>query len=291
MKSNEARMIFRADAGTRKNKLDAKPNEDRFYCAPEAGLACVADGVSRLVKATDVYPSPSLAELAASRLVEECVVLGRSIASGTISLTAAQLVDVFRATSEALGDFVQQHGPFDLSSRDYPGTIGTVMAASPDTLTWAHLGDTLLLLLRGNGGAVLTRDQVADFRAWRTANLTTLPANMPDRVRYLHGSVRNNTALAHSYGVLTGEPSAVQFVETGTTPLERGDRIVLATDGLTPLWSTMDWTPNAQRPIPQRIVEYLRRVTVEQLLQDAEEAEERGQIRSDDKTVVLAEMT
>lgn len=282
-------MVFEADAGTRKNKLGAKPNEDRFHCAPHVGLACIADGVSRLLlKATDPYPMPSLAELAASRLVEEASALGRSIV--TTPLSATDLLDVFRATSEALHQYVQQHGPFDLYSRDYPGTIGTLIVASQDTLNWAHLGDTLLLLLRDDCGMVLTRDQVAEFRAWRVANMATLPASVPDRVRHLHGSVRNNTALAHSYGVVTGEPSALAFVETGTRPLQRGDRLVLATDGLTPLWNAMGWMPKAQEPIPRRIVEYLRRASAEQLLQEAEDAEERTQVRSDDKTVILAEI-
>lgn len=282
-------MVFQADAGTRKNRLGAKPNEDRFYCAPQVGLACVADGVSRLVTAGDQYPTPSLAELAAGRLVEECAVLEQSVLAGTARV-ATHLVDVFRATSEALMQHVQQHGPFDLYSRDYPGTIGTVIVAIQEAVTWAHLGDTLLLLLRDDGGTVLTRDQVADFRTWHAANMATLPATVPDRVRYLHGSVRNNTALAHSYGVLTGEPSALEFIETGTAPLKKGDRIILATDGLTPLWTAMDWMPNAQQPIPRRIVEYLRRATVEQLLQEAEAAEEQNQIRSDDKTVVMADI-
>jgi serine/threonine protein phosphatase PrpC len=216
--------------------------------------------------------------------------LGRSLADSIDVLSEKHLLDVFRCTSAALGAYVQQHGPFDLYGRDYPGTIGTLIVASQDMLTWAHLGDTLLLLLRGNAGTVLSRDQVAGFRAWRTANMTTLPASLPDRVRYLHGSVRNNASLTHSYGVLTGEPAALQFVETGTTPLERGDRIVLATDGLTPLWSTMEWAPNPQEPVPPAIVEHLRRATADQLLHEAEEAEERRQIRSDDKTIILADL-
>lgn len=243
--------------------------------------------MSRLVAAGDLYPTPSLAELAAGRLVEECAVLEQSILEGSV---AAQPVDVFRAASHGLTQYVEDHGPFDLYSRDYPGTIGTVILATLDALTWAHLGDTLLLLLSGDGGTVLTRDQVADFRTWRVINMATLPTTLPDRVRYLHGSVRNNTALTHSYGVLTGEPSALEFIETGTASLKKRDRIILATDGLTPLWTAMDWMPNAQQQIPRRIVEYLRRATAEQLLHEAEEAEEQNQVRSDDKTVVIADI-
>ena len=136
------RVVFQADAATRKNKLGAKPNEDRYYCAPAAGVVCIANGVSRIVTATDPYPTPSLAELAATRLVEQAGALRLTFAARTEPVSETHLVEVFRATSAALGAYVQEHGPFDLYKNDYPGTIGTLIVASQDTLAWAHLGDT-----------------------------------------------------------------------------------------------------------------------------------------------------
>jgi serine/threonine protein phosphatase PrpC len=187
--------------------------------------------------------------------------------------------------------FVLQNGPFDLYEHDYPGTIGTIIATAGSELRWAHLGDTTLILIGDHDGQLLTHDQVVGFRAWLRSGLIDLPADLPDRIRHLHGSVRNNSGLKHAYGVLTGERDALKFIETGACSIKGGDRLVLATDGLGPLWDLLEWRPTVPGPVPSPVAKCLRESTAQDLVDIAEDAETRTSSgRSDDKTVVVVDV-
>lgn len=283
-------MIFKADTATRKNHLGSKPNEDRSYINSGAGLACVADGVSRFSSRPGTYPVPSLGEFASVQLIENCRRLAEKAVLSRTNLSADDLQGAFRTTSDGLREFVLHNGPFDLYEYDYPGTIGTIIATAGQELRWAHLGDTALILICDHDARLLTRDQVAGFRSWLGSNVQHLPTNTPDRIRYLHGSVRNNSGLKHAYGVLTGEPSALEFIETSVCSITKGDRLVLVSDGLGPLWDLLGWRPTVPGRVPSQIVKRLRESTAEALLDMAEDAERHSSLRSDDKTVIIVDI-
>jgi serine/threonine protein phosphatase PrpC len=232
-----------------------------------------------------------LGEFASAQLIDNCRSLAETAALSRSRISADDLYGAFRATSEVLREFVLHNGPFDLYEYDYPGTIGTIIATAGQELRWAHLGDTALILVSDHDGHLLTQDQVAGFRTWLHSNAEHLPTRVPDRIRYLHGSVRNNLALKHAYGVLTGEPAALEFIETGVCSVKIGDRLVLASDGLGPLWDLLKWRPIVPGHVPSQVVRCLRESTAQTLLDMAEEAETKNRsVRSDDKTVVLIDI-
>lgn len=283
-------MTFRAQAATRKNRLGLKPNEDKSYFNSTAGLACIADGVSRFSSRADGYPSPSLGEYASGELVNKCQNLAETAAAVGLPISLDDLNGAFRTTSEALRQFVSQNGPFDLYEHDYPGTVGTVIATTGRELRWAHLGDTAMILIGRYDGRLLTRDQVAGFRMWLRSNSNDLPTDMADRIRYVHSHIRNNASVVHSYGVLTGESAALSFVETGACTIAPEDRIILATDGLEPLWGVFKWNATVPGAAPNALVDCLRKSTPEALLDMAEQAEIKHSTKSDDKTVVVIDL-
>ena len=127
-------MFFKADTATRKNHLGCKPNEDRSYLNPAAGLACVADEVSRISHRAGTYPVLSLGEFASVQLIENCKSLAEKAVLSRSKISVDDLFGAFRTTSEVLKEFVLHNGPFDLYEYDYPGTIGTIITTAGQEL-------------------------------------------------------------------------------------------------------------------------------------------------------------
>lgn len=67
-----------------------------------------------------------------------------------------------------------------------------------------------------------------------------------------------------------------------------GDRLVLASDGLGPLWTYLGWKPTVPEQLPDVVTSCLRTAPASILLDMAEESEKAlGQ--TDDKTVVVVD--
>jgi len=108
------------------------------------------------------------------------------------------------------------------------------------------------------------------------------------RELYTRRHLRNQPSTAHSYGVLTGEPAAAAYVVSGKFAVASGDRLMLCTDGLGSLrgygadagWHNLEpWL----RGGPSN-------AALARLLDAVEDADERQGIRSDDKTVIVAQI-
>jgi hypothetical protein len=111
------------------------------------------------------------------------------------------------------------------------------------------------------------------------------------QVTFLHSSVRNNSGLNQSYGVLTGEPSALQFIEAGACVLQHGARVVLSSNGLKPLWDMLGWGATVPGRVPRLVTELLRTSTASAILDMTEDAERKNKsVRSDDKTVLMIDV-
>ena len=271
-----------------------KPNEDAYVADALHGIVVIADGVSAYCKEDAAYPTHYGGARAARILVAEIwrfllanqardvkssVLLGRALQSANTSIDSA--------TSRS-------HPPDYLC--EFPGATATCVLIDGTTAWWAHLGDTVLLLIRKSGQAIpLCRNQLQEFSKWRKGDGRSLAdLERADRFRTVHRDIRNRD-LPYSYGVLNGEPEALRFVEVSNVTISAGDRLALLTDGFDNLWKDCNVTPyglsttfsNTQLPECQ-VTQLLYEGQLHRLIEEAVRADELSTARrSDDKTVVL----
>ena len=102
------------------------------------------------------------------------------------------------------------------------GTTATLLHVSGSTAFWAHVGDSRLYLLRGDRFCQITRDHSYVEDLVEQGEITEAEARIHPRRNLLTRAVGIETELV---------------VDTGSFPLEAGDVLLLATDGLTKLVS------------------------------------------------------
>ena len=125
----------------------------------------------------------------------------------------------------------------------------------------------------------------ANLNSWKSdyfvkrsyAYMIDLSKEMPEATLTIRREFRNNKQSAFGYGVFTGEPQALEFVEYGQIPLAAGQTIVLASDGVAPLFDSA----------PQMLYE----TSPEAILAEAEEFEAGQKMRSDDKAVIIVQIS
>ena len=186
---------FRAAAITDLGRV-RRQNEDRFLCFPDQGLFGVADGVGGL-------PAGAHAAQAAVETV------AREFASAKIAAADdwRPIIETANVAVVAKGEVMGGH----------PGIASTltVGAVVRDQLLIAHIGDSRCLLLRDGLARVLTTDHSAE----NEAKLDPSKPAPPEKWRL---------ALARCLG----QPDVLN-PDFLTEPLQPGDRVVFATDGIT----------------------------------------------------------
>lgn len=272
---------------SRRNRSLDKPNEDAFALRlpqdGETAVFAIADGVTRSRFPDGSYPLPSGAATAA-RLVAETLADTLGAPGGRQDVAAA-----FATANRAVDLANRRNGVWDrldFGVHDLWGAVATAVVVRGSVAQWGHIGDsTLLHLPRAGGILVRTPDQVVAA----TRSVEQLPpaevAAAGGRERYARRLLRNHPEVPNSYGVLTGEAAAEDYVVTGEFAVLPGDKLVLCTDGLGSLhsadaaagWDALgSWL---QGPLDGR--------TLERLLRSVEATDERLDVRSDDKTVIV----
>ena len=292
-------MNIRASALTQRNydrNHPDKPNEDAYVADQLHGIFVVADGVSAYCDDDAPYPTQHGGARAARILVAEVwrCLLANQAHDPKHSVLLGQ---AFQSANSSINSATRRSDPPDYLC-EFPGAAATCVLMDGTTAWWAHLGDTILLLLREAGEVVpLCRNQVQAFREWRKGNGRYLNDLARDeRFRKVQHDIRNRN-LDYSYGVLNGEPGALNFLEVSHVDVAFGDRLALLTDGFENLWKDCDVTPygfsTSANNTPLRecwVSELLREAQLNRLMEEADRADTVSSTRrSDDKTVVLIE--
>lgn len=179
-----------------------RSNEDSFLCRPP--LVAVADGLGGLA-----------AGEVASRLAIDVLTT-----SDRLPTSAAELAELLRLA----GRRISRAAEADLQLAGM-GTTCTALVVAGGRAEIAHVGDTRAYALRDGALFLLTRDHSLAQELVRVGRLTA------------------DEATAHvSRNTLTralGAPGELE-VDTYAWPLEHGDRLLLASDGLTGLVGDQD---------------------------------------------------
>jgi len=186
-------------------------NED-YYCYSESDDEDTFRRKGRLLIVADGVGSHAGGEVASQLAVES--VRDCYLASRADLPAAAALAEAFEAAHFAIQDFAHQH-------QDLVGMATTCTAAAlvGGHLSYAHVGDSRLYIVRRSQIAPLTEDHTIVNRLVKQGVLSLeAAATSPER------------------GVLTaalgaGESVAIEVSET-PIPLESGDTLLMCTDGL-----------------------------------------------------------
>ncbi len=188
--------------------LERSNNQDAYACAPEFGLFVIADGMGGLARG-EVASRMAADQMLAGAIARTDPVFGSvSAAPPDILLQAIQAVQ-----REIAGD--------NASSRksEAMGTTVTAVMLERDLVHYVHAGDSRLYVATRSGVLTqLTRDQTVAQRMIDRGE-------DPVRATAFHGHVLTN---------YVGTQGAFTTL-TGTHRLDRGDSLLLCTDGLSDL--------------------------------------------------------
>lgn len=256
---------------TIKNALPDKPNEDALAVDAANNLYIIADGVGRLRNADGSYPITSHAAAAAQIFVSSALNHALQASLKKKPLRALDLQESLIAANHAIAEYNRIHVPNpDFGINDYAGAVGIALHVTETTLEFAYIGDCQ--------GAVVKKDTLEEFTEVQTKALYEYQKASSTPIDEVTGrrDLRNHKNHPLSWGVLTGEASALDFIQSGNIPYtEDITRIFLCTDGLAPLL--------------RELSELSIQAEITTLIEAVIGLEQTGKLKTDDKSIILIE--
>lgn len=228
--------------------LAGHPREDSFELGNEREIIAVADGVTRdpsewlpdlntlrgkLTFAWN-YERPSPAAEAAEICTRSAVsFLERAAIDEQAMRYALELGNVHIGESNFRRGITQNST--DYTSRDFAGCVGAVAAFGNERVYWSFICDSGVGLFDADGNlkARTCREDPHRFEKfyWERPEMRGKSWADPSARGYIRKFHRNNLMEAASYGVLTGEEAALNYVRAGSWPVAEGDIVLAFTDG------------------------------------------------------------
>lgn len=258
-------------ASGRNNEDLSKPYEDYILVDNEQQIYVVCDGVTRSPK-NGVYPLPSPAAYAAEAFA---VTVHNSISSNrhrysSEALLELAIVDGNRSISEINRSILEER---DYLENDFACTVALACLIADDRLYYAYNGDCYGFKIHNdNGVTMFTSPQTKNVALYRAREGQGQAVTLRIRREF-----RNNKDSDYGYGVFTGEAKALELVEYGSFFLNDIQRVIFASDGLAQMFEIQP--------------EILVGASAEQIVRNAELINEKLGTRSDDKAVIVLQIT
>ena len=212
------------------------PIEDKYYANDLLGV--VADGITRdpigvsdlskltLEEMLKLYPRPSGAEIVAQTVVDSFKDFNNNLLEQFIKANEAvkQLNDKYIANC----DYLQN---------DYYGTVSSAAYIDNNILHYAYICDCGVIVYDKEGNVKFKTEDDKESISDPYINNIGIGWHLPEARVIVRRDYRNNLGnikdgLCISYGALTGEESAINFIRTGSLEVDESDTIVVYTDGL-----------------------------------------------------------
>lgn len=215
------------------------PVED--YCYASENEAIVADGITRdPIEISDLstcspkdflerYPRPSGAELAAKLICE------------TFSKTNGSLMDKLIKCNENVRELNNKYIlKCDYLENDYYGAVASCVSIENNVLNYAYICDCGIIVYDRLGNVKFQTEDDKELYSDPYINKIGIHWNLPESRVIVRRDYRNNLSNIQddkcvSYGAITGEKSAIEFIRTGQFELSEGDIIVVYSDGFATL--------------------------------------------------------
>lgn len=211
------------------------PIEDQFYASETEAI--VADGITRdPIGINDLstcspkdflerYPRPSGAELAAKVICD--------IFSKTDGSLMEKLIKCNECVRELNDKYISK---CDYLENDYYGAVASCISIENCTLNYAYICDCGIIVYDRLGNIKFQTEDDKELYSDPYINKIGIPWNLPEARVIVRRDYRNNLSNIQddkcvSYGAITGEKSAIEFIRTGQFQLSYGDIIVVYSDG------------------------------------------------------------
>lgn len=199
------------------NRISAdKPNEDAFYCDIDEKIFIVLDGVSR-DRQNGAYPDPSPARDVSSLLIDTI--------SAHLLKPQSGMNNPFEMMLSAVSAGNMEVGRYNEKNRMHvfpAGAVGIVSLIAENSFYYSYIGDCCGWAIGQNGCGMFTESQTRKVHEH-------IKQYTAGEVR---GTICNSISHPDGYGVINGDPRAMDFLKMGRISLQDVDYILLASDGM-----------------------------------------------------------
>lgn len=204
-----------------------KPNEDYYFIDETNRIYMVLDGVTRnhdeYAQMQQESPARTVSRLFAASVQ-------RILAAAEIQLQTPEAIKpILRDAIEQANRDVAAYSAGKQWSY-LPATVCVLCVIIEHTLYYAYIGDCVGMLLRDSQKIRFTQEQ--------TKLLALFKKDFSKE--QIQTQICNRTAHPYGYGVINGEPAAMDFLRISHIRLEPGDTLLLSSDGLSAL---MEFAP------------------------------------------------
>ncbi len=221
------------------------PIEDQYYANDNEAI--VADGITRdpigisdfskcnEKEFLEKYPRPSGAELAAKKVCESF-----SNSKGTLK---ERLLIANKDVKKLNEKYIKN---CDYLENDYYGTVASCISIQDNILHYAYICDCGVIVYDKEGKIKFKTEDDKELYSDPYINKIGIPWHLPEARKNVRSKYRNNLnnivdGKCVSYGALTGEDEAINFIKEGNINLNNGDIIIVYSDGLTHFLNDKDF--------------------------------------------------
>jgi len=235
-------MIYGFTAENWKLKLLRHPVEDSYSIDSNNKILAVADGVTRdpaeklsTLKFILNYPNPSPAKIAAEIFIQIFPLVLKDYNEANKDEKAIKTA--FEEANKKLKEWNKQNMPNpDYVTRDFAGCVASGTLEKKGIVYWGYLTDCGIAIFDDKGNLKFrTENQGPDKHEkyiWQDERLNRIGWENPGARRIFRRDYRNNPSEPHSFGVLTGEETAMHYVKTGVQEIKSNENLIVYTDGL-----------------------------------------------------------
>ena len=125
----------------------------------------------------------------------------------------------------------------DYLENDYYGAVASCICIKDNILNYAYICDCGVIVYDKIGNIKFKTEDDKELYSDPYINNIGIPWNLPEARKIVRSEYRNNInkvvdGNCISYGALTGEESAINFIRSGQLKIEEGDIIIVYSDGV-----------------------------------------------------------
>ena len=211
--------------------------EDFLLKSEKYPIFVVADGVTLIQYILDKkdYPNPSPAGDVARIFCEEFIKIAEEKYN---SFQESDIGKIFETVNEAVGKYNSEHGrtkeTVDYWDNDFYAATAAFVIIKEDKVYWGSICDSYVTHFDKNGLLKFCSPKCNELKQAEAPKFTSDTSDQKAKAMYAWNTNRNGinkNGERIGYGVVTGEPEALEYLSVGSFSIKQGDLVAILTDG------------------------------------------------------------